>query len=106
MPIKPLYINEDNPVEFRDLRNASTGELISDATLSAQVVDSSDVNVGSAVTCSAISGEDGAYRGVIPQTALTGLTDQAFYTVELTITSGSLDGYRKPTYLAQFHGEV
>ncbi len=67
-----LYLDSDNLLRVKNLRNVSTGGLVSGASVTAQVLDQSNMVVGGIpdpITLSAVVGRNGWYEGVIPDTA-------------------------------------
>lgn len=67
-----IFVNTDTVIEVKNLRNTITGALITGATVTARVLDSSDVavtGVGDPLTLTEVPGNEGLYRATIPDTA-------------------------------------
>jgi len=93
--IFPLYINEDIVVILSNLLNTITQEYDNGATVSAQLTNAVGVNIGTAVTMSYVASSNGKYRGIIPDSSTSTLTDELIYYLEITITSSTINGFRK-----------
>jgi len=100
-----LKIGEDNNVVLDECSNEYSGAYINDATVEAQVRETDETPVGSAVTMAYQSGTNGTYLGVI-SAGITGLlTRSELYYVDVTITSGLLEGFRRLERYAEYHRE-
>ncbi len=97
---KPLYIGEDNLIEWVDMIRADTGAYVNDATVAFTVKNSGGTTVASG-SCSYVAASDGLYQGIAD--AATVLTDGEQYTIELT-ASGTYTGLRRFTRYAMYHG--
>lgn len=98
---RPLFIGCDNLVEIDSLIDESDGSAITTAVPSFVLKDSVAAAVsGSAGTMSYVAGTTSRYQGVLPSTL--SLTDQAGYTLEVTISMSGKDDFRKIPYIAQY----
>ena len=86
MSMDNVYLNTDDCIRVRGLKDCVTEEYINDAVITATLYDADDVVVPGAVDISIpyITGTDGDYAGEIPHTVA--LTEGAYYTVQVTIT--------------------
>lgn len=98
-----LGISEDTDVVLTTLKKDFTGTIINDATVTAEILDTDGTNVVSAVPMSYVSGTDGTYYGVFDAANMASLTDREWYYVEVSITSGTLDGLRRVKRQARYH---
>lgn len=98
---KPLYIGQDNLIEWRFMLNAATEEYVNDATVTFTVKDS-DGNTVASGSMSYLAASDGIYQGVVPDD--TDLDDGDTYTIEVTGISGTSKGLRKFTREAMYQG--
>lgn len=81
-----LAINSTNYLEYSDLTDDLTGELISDAEVEARIIDRNGEEVET-VTLSPVEGTEGLYRGTLSHEV--DLIRGQIYSVELTISAGS-----------------
>lgn len=83
------------------VRNESTLAFINDATVTATLKDSSDVDVSGAIelTGTYVAGSDGEYHITIPSTI--SLTKDARYTLEITTVGDNLTKIDKLTRTAR-----
>lgn len=68
-PYHVIYLDNDNLIEFSAgnyLTDAEDGTAVTGATVTAQLAEADGTPVGSSITMSAVAGEDGNYRGTIP----------------------------------------
>jgi hypothetical protein len=100
-----LRIGEDNNVLLENCANEYTGAYLNAATVSAQLRTSSGTPIGSSVTMTYQTGTNGHYLGVIDRAVTATLTDGTLYYVDITITSGLYDGFRRLERYAQYHRE-
>lgn len=90
-------------VEIDLLRDstAAAGVYISSATVAALILDSEGATVsGSSVSLSFVTGTNGKYQGTIPSTIV--LVDGSKYTLQVTVTSGSLVRVRRNAMFAKY----
>ena len=97
-------ISEDLTVAIEGLRDGYDDSYLNSATVSAQLKDYSGDNVGSSVTLSYQAATDGNYKGVIDAAVTALMTESHTYYIEITITSGDYNGFRKLVGTAQYHG--
>ncbi len=86
-----MFLLSDGYLEIRNLRDKQTNLLVTGATVSARVLDSSLAAVGSIpdpVNFTEVSGKSGLYRGSIPDDAAFTNGQDGFVTV--TIDKGTL----------------
>jgi hypothetical protein len=100
-----LNIGEPNDVLITGLRHDTTGEYKNDATVTAQVKDLDDVNVGSSATLTYIEGSDGDYRGTLPKSVGAALEESQQYYVVITANSGDVTLRRIPV-VAKWRGRT
>lgn len=81
-----LLIGSDNTLKVDALRDADD-VYVNDATVTAQVTDSTDSNVGSAVTLDYVATSNGNYRGVLDSTVSANLTTGNIYTVTYSMSN-------------------
>jgi len=104
-----LYINTDNLVEVKRLKDASNDADVNDATITAQVKNNAGtVIIGSTpIPINYVAGSAGKYQGIIDkaETAASILTENTFYYLELTGTApGGKDMFRRIYLPAVYHG--
>jgi len=93
----PIFIGNSNIAQIDRLRD-SDGTYDNSATVSATLVDSAGATVTGPTALSYVSGSDGKY-----QTTLSpglSLTEGYKYTLQVTITSGGLTGYKELRLIA------
>lgn len=97
-----LAAGSTNVLELASLRDATTQRLISDATVTASVYQSDKTTVvsgGSNLSCSAVGGRPGLYRGTLPSTAA--LPDGTVYVKYTAVSAGFTRVFwRKATVLS------
>lgn len=99
-----LFINEDNLVEWSGAKLASDDSYVSTGTCAWELKDSDGAQVATgSLACTDAS--TGTWQGTIPKTATADLVLSARYSVEVTLTSGTDDGFRKMYFKAGYHGE-
>ena len=100
-----IYINADNLIEYDGMRRASDETYINDATVTFTLKDSNGNAVTGATTVAMayVSGSDGKYQGTLDSTVT--LTENAYYTVEFTATSGTLNDFRRLSVQAKYRTE-
>jgi len=96
-----IYINEDNSVKVSDLRDGDNQGLINDATVTYVLKDSGGSTVGTG-TLTYTSGSHGEYKAVIDKAVTAGLTEGARYYLEITMASGTRDGFRRIPLTAKY----
>jgi len=103
-PIVPLYLSEDNLIEWDALTDAADGTFVNDATMTFTIKDTAEAALTGAngVSMSYVAASDGKYQGVAPSTVT--YTDAATYYLEVTAASSGRDGFRRITCKAQYHG--
>lgn len=107
-----LYISEDNVVFWGDPEVPGSGlydtvakSYVNDATMTFTLKNSagSAVSGASGVSMSYVTGTRGCYRGVLEDGV--SLTENSTYYLEITATASSdRIGFRRMTYVAQYHG--
>jgi len=100
-----LGINENNLIEWDEMINPADDTYVNDATVTFTLVDSSDVDVPSAIglSMSYVAASDGKYQGTLPKAVAATLTQGAQYSLEVTAT-GTVEGFRKIACKASYHG--
>lgn len=81
-----LLIGSDNTLKVDALRDADD-DYVNDATVTGQVVDSDDVNVGGSVTLDYVAASNGNYRGVLDSTVAATLTAGNLYSVVFSMSN-------------------
>ena len=91
MSLDNIYLTTDNCIRYRGLKDCVADTYINNAVITATLYDSNDVVVPGAedVSIAYVAGTDGDYAGEIPYTVT--LTEDAYYTIVVTITGS---GYR------------
>lgn len=84
---KKVFVSNDNIVNLIGLQDSETDVYVNTATVTAQVKDATDNNVGSSISLSFTSGSNGDYAGLIPDDL--GLTKDAWYEIEVTANDGA-----------------
>lgn len=98
-----LWIGADNLVEYLDAVRNSDGAAITDATVTAQLVDVAGTAIGDLVTLDHVSGGD--YRGTLPDAVTATLREGATYVVQITFNGGEgLQDYRELERTAAYRG--
>jgi hypothetical protein len=100
MALEVLAINSDNLVRLDGLTNASRGAYINNATVTFNLVDASGAPLINAAGMSFVAASNGRYEGTIPYT--TGLTLNAFYTLQITAIGGGFRLYRQIQCIAKY----
>lgn len=96
-----LLVGNDNAVRVRGLREASTGSLLNNQSLTGSVRDAQGAALASPVsfTLSYTPGSDGEYIGTVPYDAT--LVDQTSYLIFIDINAGpTLHGHLEIPALA------
>lgn len=102
--MKPLYINEDNLIEWAAAQLASDDTYVTTGTGTWSLKNAAGTELATgSMTCT--DAATGTWQGTIPKTTTTSLTRSARYSVEYTLTSGDNDGFRKIYYKAAYHGD-
>jgi len=99
-----LRVNEDNNVVLSGLRYAYSGVYINSATVTAVVKTTAGAVLVASFTLSYQAGTDGDYVGVINKGDAANFTDGTSYWVEVTVTVGAYDGFRRVSATAKYHG--
>ena len=99
-----IYINEDNDVVLSGVRESYSGDYVTSATVTADLKNQYGTAVASAVSLSYVSGTDGDYRGTIDKDSVASLTAGEDYYVEVTVTAGEVEGFRRVRMRAAYHG--
>jgi len=88
MSAEQIYLETDNIVWVRGLKDQVTGSYVNDATITATLYDKDDQVVSGAENLPVpyVNGSDGDYAGAIPHTV--SLTAGEAYTVKVTVTKG------------------
>jgi len=104
MSVDNVYISTDNCIRVRGLNDCVTEEYINDAVITATLYDSNDVVVPGAedISIPYITATDGDYAGEIPYTVT--LTENAYYTAEVTITGSGYQTVYKIKIRATYKG--
>jgi len=100
-----FYLNTDNVIRVRNLKDVVTGAYINDAVITATVYTSAGVVVPGAQNISLVyvTGTDGDYAGEIPNTVT--LTAGAEYYALLSITGSGYKTTLKVTRTAKYKAE-
>lgn len=101
--IEWLWIDTDNAIRVRRLRDAVTGTAVADATITADVLDAAGTAVAEGIAFEAVEGQAGDYVGTVPEATV--LTVGAAYTVVVTIrANGYTVTYRIPVRAGYHRG--
>lgn len=102
--MKPLYINEDNLIEWAGAQLASNDAYVTTGTATWSLKNSSGTELATgSLTCTDVA--TGTWQGTIDKASVTSLTVDAVYVVEITITSGTNEGFRRVVLKAAYHGD-
>jgi len=103
--IQYLYIDTDNVIRVRGLKDEVSGDYINDATIRATVYDSDGNPVADAqdLSLSYVSDTNGDYAGEIPNGV--SLTAGSLYTVQVTISGSGYQTVYRLTRRAGYKGE-
>ena len=108
--MKQLFINNTNTVSLVGLRsavddvflNSGTGDVVINA--SAKVTNNNIAVAGSAITLPYIAGTDGEYMANLP--ASLSLIEDQYYTIEVTVSDGTVTNNWNIPVIAKYRGEV
>ena len=95
-------IGSDNLVRIPGVRDSRTGTLVSSASISGQMKDDTDTDVGAAIAFAAVPTVAGEYVGTVP--AALALVNGSVFTLEITGTNGPDTFFTKVTMVALFRG--
>ena len=103
-----IYVGNDTLLELDKLRRASTGAFINDATVTYAIKSDSSGAPGSTLSggtgsLSYVTGSNGKYQGTIESSVTT--TAGSLYWIEVTFSSGSLNGVIQEQVEAQRRGK-
>lgn len=101
-----IYVNEDRLIEWDGAHDSGSGTYLNTATVTAALKDSTGgvVTNASTIEFTCASTVLGIYRGVIPKTA--SITAGNMYYLEITLTQGTYDGFRRIECKAVHHKET
>ena len=107
--MKQLWINNTNTVSLVGLRsavddvflNSGTGDVVINA--SAKVTNNGET-IGSTITLPYITGTDGEYMANLPATLP--LIEDQYYTIEITVSDGTVTSNWNIPVIAKYRGEV
>lgn len=86
-----LFVGNSNDIEISGLRNEATGSIVTGATITARVLDSSGDPIDGQewpLALPAVSGEPGTYRGQVSHAAE--LVARGRYTIQIDISGGGM----------------
>lgn len=97
-----LYLQSDNLLELKGLKNAASGAYINNATVTVTLVDASGTSVSGQswpATLSYVSGSNGDYRLTLEDTLP--LSENGTYVARVTAIGDGLKRYFEPRLVAQ-----
>lgn len=83
-----LYINSDNLLELTLYDNISD-LYVNAATVTAQLYDATETAVGTSFSLGYVAGSDGLYQGTLEDATAALMTENCYYTLTITATSGA-----------------
>lgn len=103
---KYLYINEDNVIEWDEMKNSADDTFINDATVTFTIKDTDDVvwNGVENVTMPYVAGSNGKYQGTLMKAEAADLVRGTRYFIEIT-ADADVDGFRRIEATAAYHEE-
>ncbi len=104
MSMDNVYLSTDNCIRVRGLKDQVADTYINDAVITATLYDADDVVVPGAedISIPYVSETNGDYAGEIPYTIT--LTENAYYTAEITITGSGYQTVYKVKTRATYKG--
>ena len=88
-----FFRTNDNLIRWDGMTRASDGAYVNDATVTWSLKDSDEVELASG-TLTYVTGSNGRYQGVLQSTVDIGAKDDNIW-LEVTATSGTLNGFRR-----------
>lgn len=98
-PSEALFISDDRSISW--LGAYAAGAYLNSATVTWTLYDASLTEVATG-DCTYQASSNGNYVGTIESTVTSGLTENATYFVDLALSSGSYNGYRRLVCKAQY----
>lgn len=105
MSVESIYIGEDHNVEWEGARDLNAGTYLNSATVTYELKDS-DGDVLDSGTLDYVASSNGDYLGVIQSTVTDDLAENTvnnpFYYVEVTLSQGNYNGFRRLRFKARY----
>lgn len=105
MPLKNLFIDENNLIEWDEMTDSSDDSFVNDATVTFDLKTVAGVIVGAAddVAMAYVAASDGKYQGTLTKAIAATLAKGDRYILEIT-AGGTVEGFRRIECVAVYHG--
>jgi hypothetical protein len=101
-----FFIGDDMTVAVDGLHDCYSEEYLNAATISAQLKDSDGDALGSPGSIAYVDDSDGDYVGIVDAAATALMSENSLYHLDITITQGDYNGFRRIKDMAKYHGKT
>jgi hypothetical protein len=107
MDVETIYIAEDHNAKWDGARDEESGNPLNAATIAFDLTDTAGTSLGTG-TLAYVGGSAGDYLGVVQSTITATLVENTvanpYYYLELTLTQGGYNAFRRLPCTARYRG--